>query len=132
MTVSDHYTVNHSKIIHETIENEVVIVNLENGCYYSLTKVAADIWSYTIRKAKVGEIIGQYTGSRAEIEKAIRSFLAELQGENLIIQVNAVSSPPMKAHAIPGAANTQIQKLNFSVPVLEKFTDMANLFAPYL
>ncbi len=45
MKKPDHYQVKSSNIIHETIDNEVVIVNLEKGYYYSMRNTAAEIWT---------------------------------------------------------------------------------------
>lgn len=37
--------VNTPQVVCETIDGEVVIVNLDKGIYYSLLKTGADIWS---------------------------------------------------------------------------------------
>ena len=39
------YRVNSPQVILETFADEVVIVNLESGSYYSIDKVGAEIWA---------------------------------------------------------------------------------------
>ena len=38
------YHIDAANIMHEVIDGEVVVVNLENGTYYSLDGVGADLW----------------------------------------------------------------------------------------
>ena len=46
MDKSLHFRINNPKVIHETIDGETVIVNLDSGNYYSLDATGADIWEY--------------------------------------------------------------------------------------
>lgn len=43
MNLSEKFKINIPKVVHEMIEGEVVIVNLDGGDYYSLVTVGADI-----------------------------------------------------------------------------------------
>jgi hypothetical protein len=40
-----NFTIN-KNIAHEIIDGEAIIVNLENGNYYSLNKTGAEIWNF--------------------------------------------------------------------------------------
>lgn len=44
MQNSERFQINSPKVVQETIEGEVVIVNLEKGDYYSLLKTGAELW----------------------------------------------------------------------------------------
>ena len=116
------------KIVHEAFEDEVVIVNLETGTYYSVEGVAAEIWT-RINTATVTEIIdglaGRYGAGPGEVAPVVTRFIDELQGEGLIA---AAELPPDGAAAgratdPPAAAEPG----PFQAPVLRRFDDMQEL-----
>ena len=37
--------VNAPAVVHQTIDSETVIINLERGIYYSLDRVGVDVWA---------------------------------------------------------------------------------------
>lgn len=66
-------------------------------------------------------LFGNGTQAAAEsIQNGIDTFLAELYAENLIV-------PLPQAPSLQGTPATPVQKLAFQTPVIEKFTDMADL-----
>src|SRR5262245_43375959 len=40
------YRVNGPRVIFENIEGELILVNMEKGCYYSTDQVGADVWAF--------------------------------------------------------------------------------------
>jgi Coenzyme PQQ synthesis protein D (PqqD) len=83
------FRVNSPQVVCETIDGEVVIVNLDKGIYYSLLKTGADVWSRIERQidrhSLIQEMIQTYNGSAEEISDEIDEFLGNLQQEQLII-----------------------------------------------
>ena len=75
-------------IAHEIIDGEAIIVNLENGNYYSLDKTGADLWDFVENGLDVLEVIEalaqRYEGSGAEMENSVRQLLADMEKEGLI------------------------------------------------
>ena len=62
------YRVSNPRIIHEIMEGEVVLINLDTGTYYSLDRAGAHIWRGIESVATVGEIaadLARRTGHRA-------------------------------------------------------------------
>ena len=124
-----HYRVNSPNVIHEVIDGEAVLVNLENGSYYSIDKVGADIWSLIERSTPVSQIIEaidqQYEGDREAIEEGVNQLITELQQEALIVpdQANNGSSPAIE---LDSAADNG-EKPSFEPPMLHKYTDMEDL-----
>ncbi len=127
MENSQVFRVNSPQVVCETIDGEVVVVDLERGYYYSLLKTGADLWSCIERHLQRDDIIqeiGQkYDGTIAEITEAIDEFLDKLQHEGLIVADATIT---------PGAINeqesvTSSEKPKFEKPILEKFTDMEDL-----
>jgi len=54
MTVNgDRIKINEPNIVHENIDGETVILNLDSGNYYSIVDVGADIWNYIEKGAPI-------------------------------------------------------------------------------
>jgi coenzyme PQQ synthesis protein D (PqqD) len=111
--------------IHETVDGEVVMVNLETGTYYSLVGSGARIWASIERGAAVAEIVADlrasFDGTGDGVEEKVRSFLDELTREGLIVPMGGDSEGAELL--VPMAAGRQ----PFEPPVLQKFTDMQEL-----
>ena len=146
MDLSVQFLINQPKVIQETFDDEVVIINLDSGNYYSLDKVGAELWGFIEQRATTGEMIEtiarRYEGERQELEKAIAQFLSELEQEKIIA---ALTEPDTEAkpritieseigeseisESETGESKTDraTGKPQFEVPVLHKFTDMQEL-----
>lgn len=129
MCSNSSYRINTPKISHETIDGETVIINLDNGNYYSLIGVGGDIWRFIESRASLIDIIQvithQYEG--ACIENDINRFITELREEGLIVH-----DKEKRPESIVGT-NTQIEietgkkRPIFEPPILNKYTDMQDL-----
>lgn len=111
-------------VIHQTIDDEVIIINLESGNYYSLLNVAADIWSTIVAGHDIDSISRwlrvSYDGDPSKIESELRSFADALRGEGLVVS-NDVAAPA-DVPEIDGA-----RKGEFVPPTIERFDDMQDL-----
>lgn len=132
MSKSEFYKINSPKVVSETIDGEVVIVNLDKGDYYSLRKTGADIWSgieQGLTRAKIlADAAEKYSGSSEEIDVAINKFIDRLQQETLIV----VNQTPAEngddtAPLSDDLKTEEVKAVDFEPPVLEKFTDMEDL-----
>ena len=123
------YRVNAPKVVHDVIDGEAVLVNLNNGNYYSIDRVGADVWNLVEKRAAVHQIVHHiaslYEGSPEEIEKSIHELLEELHREELIVpDAASKSSEGNDLHAANGAAGV---KPAFEQPRLHKYSDMEDL-----
>lgn len=130
MGLNDRYKIN-PKLAHETIDREVVIVDLHNGNYYSMDKVGADVWCLIELNHSVGEIINEishyHDRSREDIENVISQLISDLKNEGLIIaDSDKTSKSDVSSHPQfkKGTANN---KNSFERPILRKYTDMQDL-----
>ncbi len=57
MEVGNTLKVNEQNISYEIIDDEVIIINLMKGYYYSLQNIAAEIWLEIIKESKLNKII---------------------------------------------------------------------------
>ena len=126
MSIADRFRVNSPKVVHETIDGEVVIIHLDTGCYYSLDGVGAVIWDRLDHGATLGETgawLGQhYPANQPEVESTIARLANELQTESLIVPLNG--QPPATNGGLPSAGPLPAV---FQSPVLHKHTDMQDL-----
>jgi hypothetical protein len=131
MKESARLRINTPKVIHETIDGETVIVNLDSGNYYSLDKAGADIWECIVKDVPMHRIIetiaSQYIGEREEIEKGIYQFVEEMRQENLIV-INESQGYASEAAIDPADETEQMKERSiFASPVLNKYYDMQDL-----
>ncbi|MDP8975953.1 MAG: PqqD family protein [Actinomycetota bacterium] len=117
------FRVNRPSVIADTIEGEVVIINMENGNYFSLDGAGAAIWQGIENEASVGAIVAaleaRYDAERPTIEQSVTSLLDELWHEQLITPGNGAEEALL-------AAGPE-QPAPFVPPRLSKYTDMQHL-----
>lgn len=126
MDMLGYFSVKKPDVVHETIDGETVIVNLENGIYYSLRNSGVDIWNLLETGANLDELgeamISRFDGSPDEIRRAITELLVALQQEGLV----KVSSAKL-GDGQTDPVQPKSEKAKFEVPVLEKYSDMQEL-----
>jgi len=127
--MSKRHRVSSPRVMHETIDDEVIVIDLKTGSYYSLRAAGAEIWRGVERGLAEDEIADQlgarYDGSAAEIAAAVSELLRELSAEELIESANGAEGPsPVE---LSQAAPDDSPRERFQPPVLEKHTDMQDL-----
>ena len=121
MSNRDYFRIDEPRVISEALDGELILVQFESGCYYSVRGVGADIcqllsagWSLE----NVIERIAQHFRMQKEpIESEVRSFVMRLVEEKLLV---ATSAPQLAATAI------SIVATQYALPSFEKFDDMAD------
>ncbi len=114
---------NEPRVVHETIDGEVIIIDLATGSYYSLSGGAANVWALVIAGYSSGEMVNMLSDAYDEEPDAIQillePFLAELQSESLAVAaVDGDMSPDYVSQMNVGGV--------FSAH-MEKHTDMTEL-----
>jgi hypothetical protein len=126
MNDNDRYRVNKPDVILENFDDEIVIVNLESGNYYSIDAIGAEIWTMLQRGATVAEIAVQlsrkYDATIQIIEKAVMEFIRGILSERLIVTDANVAVQPYP----PDASVSNVRK-PFALPAMHKYTDMQEL-----
>ena len=118
--MEQQYTIDANAIMHDLIDNEVVIVNLDNGYYYNSIGTGAQVWHLLALGHSVQAIIRQLQSSYAEIPQIaeeVHAFVAELDSEALI---QAATSPFAETP-------TELTAIPYTTPTIQKFTDMDQL-----
>lgn len=124
-----YFRVNSPNVIHEIIDGECVLINLETGSYYSIDSAGAVIWDCIRRGLNLNQVLNavksEYAGSPAEIERGIEELVSQLREEQLIVEDE---HPQTTGQNAPVAAVTTGQHdRQFRAPVLHKYTDMEDL-----
>jgi hypothetical protein len=115
--------VNEPAVVNEVIDGEAVILNLENGRYYSLRGVGEEIWSAIGARRPYAAIVADLRARYADdgIESHVARLLDELREEGLVRRA-ATNGAGRAAGAEPGSGEE-----SFDPPVLERYTDMEDV-----
>jgi Coenzyme PQQ synthesis protein D (PqqD) len=123
------FRINTPRVVHETIDGETIIIDFDNGAYFSADGVGAVIWEQIGQSASVNDIVHtltqRYTGEHSEIKTEVERFLSELQRESLIAPLDHAPSVPRAAPAMPDPNLTA--RPGFQAPSLHKYIDMQDL-----
>ena len=120
--------VNSPHVIHETIDGEVIVINLASGNYYSVKGSGADVWEViqsspgADKDTITAAIAARFGRSSEDVGHDIADFLEALRREELVAATEngaTASIPPTNG---PGENSK-----TFEPPLLEKYTDMQDL-----
>lgn len=121
--------VNEPAVVSETIDGEVVVINLDKGTYYSLRNSAAFVWGLVVEGTAVDELLGsvtrRYEGDDCQMRETTRAFLAQLVEEELLRPAQGQNGGYTVAR--PGDTIELAARVPFVAPALEKYTDMEHL-----
>lgn len=130
MALTDRYETAGQDIVSEEIDGEIIIVNLKNGNYYSLTQSATVIWAGVQEHATLEEIRNRlhsrYSGETTSMDQGLAELIQALEAEQLIThRSSSEASSPVggpTAGELPAGG-----KEAYLPPVFERFTDMGDL-----
>jgi hypothetical protein len=129
MTANGRYRTSSPAVVSDTVDNETIIVNLDNGTYYDLNHVGAAIWEPLERGAGaveiVAELVARFNADRAQAERDVDALVERLVDEGLIVAHDGdgtVPSSPTGASGRPEASG-----LPYVAPVLNAHSDMQEL-----
>jgi len=113
------------EIVHETVDGEVIAIDLVSGSYYSLAGSGPVVWEVLGGGAGEAEIravlASRFEADGETISAAVSALLSELQESALIV----ADDRPGEAVPIAGGSG---EKTPFEAPRLERYTDMKDYF----
>ncbi|KAB7732669.1 PqqD family peptide modification chaperone [Rudanella paleaurantiibacter] len=119
------YRTNTPAVVGEFFDNEVILVNMSMGHYYSLRDTAATIWqgldAGLSTEALVQRLVDSYTVEAAEAEAAVLTFLEQLVRQHLVV----LTDQPLATKSL----DTPSARRPYTHPLLETYTDMQDLLA---
>jgi len=117
---------NEQQVAAKVMDGEAILINLSTGAYYSIGSTGGFIWSLVERRLSIEDIacavVESYDVDRARAEEDVLRLSEELRVEGLI----TASMSDVATGVVPQADG---ERLPYQAPALEKFTDMAEMFA---
>lgn len=118
------FVVNTPAVMRERFDDEVVVVNLESGNYYSFDGSGAAIWSLLeqgLGGAAIASVLAESAGMEtAAVGPHVERFLSELVRDGLVVPGGTSASGAATALApLPSGA--------FVPPVMHRYEDMQAL-----
>lgn len=114
------WRLNTPTIVYERFDDEMVLINLVTGSYYSLLASAADALACFLSGVSVGETLSQrYDASAEMLERSAQAFLEQLRAEAILVEGEMHPAPELPAPAEP--------RLPFTPPSLQTYTDMRDI-----
>lgn len=122
-----HYRINSAKIVYEILDGQVIIINFDNGAYFSLDNAGTDMWGLMNQPVSARGIVDsmcqRYAGSREEIGQSVEKLLEELHAEDLIVTAEGFEpGNSVKSQIMPDG-----ERPPFEMPLLTKYEDMKDL-----
>jgi len=119
--MDERLVVNVSRFPHETIGGETILIDAETGHVILLTGFAAVLWSHLVGSTS-SEVLASAVDARfgTEAADATRSFIQELRAAEIVVPTTDAGSD-----AVPPLPWPE----RFTVPVLERYDDIANIIA---
>ncbi len=112
------------EIVHETVDGEVIAIDLDNGSYYSLAGSGPLIWELLAvgaSEAELREALAAKFGDVDAIAGDISALLEQLRESGLIVEAEGEEGVVIGA-AEAGDAET------YETPRFERYTDMKDYF----
>ncbi|MEH2247877.1 PqqD family protein [Nostoc sp.] len=119
-----------SQIVYEFFDDEVILIDLNNGKYYHLNRVGLIILKGIEQQKSLLEIIQllfqNFINCPPDLQQVVTNFLEELQQESLIV---------VNTEVLDNGNNTEVSQNDpsseslsvFELPSLKKYTDMQDL-----
>ena len=112
------YRVNSGDVVHETIEGEVIAIDLARGSYYNLAGSGPRIWSQLVQGASATSIARGFDSDQPDlVEREVAALIERLAAESLIQEQPGGPGEPAVADPVP-----------YEPPRFEKYTDMEDYF----
>ena len=102
------------------MEDELVVINLESGCYYSLDPMATLLWTQLQKGCTADQMFKKFSADSPEKTlEEINTFITFLIDEELIAETTESADLAL--------CDLESYDLAFKTPCVQKFTDMQEM-----
>jgi hypothetical protein len=120
------FRINAESVVHETVDGEVIVIDLASGSYYSLSGSGPEVWQMLSDGTSAAEacaaLMARFEAEPEAVEAAVTALLSELEENALIVASEEAAVPSMESSGANGARKP------FVPPVFERYTDMKDYF----
>jgi hypothetical protein len=128
----DTYRIRHLDVIHQDFEEEVVVIDLASGTYFSLSGVAGRIWHWLAEgtagvSSLTGRVTATYAVDASSAATDVETFLLGLEEHGLVVK----ESPPTPAggdEPFPSDVDAVVPRQPYAAPQLRAYSDLQSLF----
>lgn len=129
--MTPRYRVNAPHVVSETIDGESIVINLQNGCYYSLRETATEIWSLVGPLGCAGAIAARlarrYPDAGPVVADQVSAFIGRLCGEGLLVEVSGDDDGAVPPREVTRDDQDGIARPAFAPPAFDKYNDLQEL-----
>jgi hypothetical protein len=127
MKLVERFRVAAPEVIHQTIDDEVILVHLGRGTYHNLRGSSALLFDALVRGASRADLVRALSaatdGEASRIEAAVARFVQDLWRDGLIVAAEDRATADGAATVPPRSS----VKRPFEEPEVETFTDLQDL-----
>ncbi len=127
LSLSNVIAANEAQVVAKVMDGEAILINLNTGAYYSIGSTGGFIWSLIEGRLAIDDIVrtvaDHYDVPRYQAETDVLRLGEHLCAEGLV----TVSTRDAATGVAPQANG--VARRPYQTPVLEKYTDMAEMFA---
>lgn len=117
------YRIDTSRVVSEMLDNEVIIIDLLEGYYYSLNNTGSALWVGIEQGFTLPQLLTyfseRYEAAPEMVKSSIESFIARLKELSLITEETTATAPEVESYT--GS------KEQFFMPALQQFQDMQEM-----
>ena len=124
------YEINKAKFIFEHFDQETVLVNLENGYYYSLSDSGAEILNLLeqgLTRPGVCRALTADSDEEGKVRELTIAFIDRLAMEGIIVRRTSNNPATSEAAGCQPSDSSQRRANRFVEPSLTRFDDMQEL-----
>lgn len=120
--MTSRYKVNAPRVIHETLDGEVVAIDLASGAYFSMRGTGAVIWDAVAAGLDTDTVVEHVRATHdtgdADVSTDVKTFVEDLVVRELIVAGDGEAPRDVPD---PGTG------LDYTTPEVEAYTDMADV-----
>ena len=129
--MTPRYRVNAPHVVSETIDGESIVINLQNGCYYSLRETATEIWSLVGPLGCAGAIAARmarrYPDAGPVVADQVSAFIERLCGEGLLVEAGENHDGAVPQGELARDDEDAATRPAFAPPAFDKYNDLQEL-----
>ena len=118
------YVIDASRVSHERLQDEVIVINVATGSYFSGSGTAADLWTLIAAGMNFDDIVSTLATAYGIDAPSIRDDLAACIAK---LTEGAVISAAGRAAAEVTIVLPEMPRAAWSPPVFDEYTDMWDL-----
>ena len=117
-----YYKVPGTALIHELLDDEVILANLETGVYYSIRESGVPFWQLLLSGHNLTDVITLFAEKyHADLSDPLHNFVKQLLAEELLIETGSEQTCETPF------TSDLCWPLEFVPPTLERYEEMKEL-----